>query len=164
MKIRDLVLVSLVAMIAAGCGKKVFKVPTNAMEPTIPAGTLIEADMRAYRSSKPERWDVVIFEPLSSDGSRQLWAMRVVGLPGDVVQFNEQGLMINGKSVQLPAAIANLQFVEHVGSGRKATVALPFTVSADSCFVLGDNASNSNDSRFWGELPMDRIRGKVLVP
>jgi signal peptidase I len=77
---------------------------------------------------------------------------RVVGLPGDVIEFRAGRLFVNEKPEVLPALLINLT----IGRGR--TILGP-----DEYFVLGDNRKDSHDSRHFGPVTRDRIVGVVII-
>ena len=133
------------------------------MEPTIRAGEHIQVDESAYRSANPARWDVVAFEPPRNPG--QIWLSRIVGLPGETIDITSSGVSIDGRIITLPPSLTIGTYlppstVLPVGTPPAAT--FPYRVPADSYFVLGDNVSNSLDSRYWGGLEKSKIHGKVL--
>jgi signal peptidase I len=133
------------------------------MSPTIKPGTQITIDWTAYALSGPKRWDVVCFEPPTY--TNQIWAMRVVGLPGETVSFAVGGIAVNGRSVALPSHITNVGYVslDHpaLRAGSVGGITSPYVVPSNSFFVLGDNSTNALDSRFWGAVQRTNIFGKV---
>jgi signal peptidase I len=143
-----IVLVSVVSV--GGCEKK--NVVSSSMSPTIKQGETVTVDYSAYMVGQPERWDVVVFQPPMF--TNQLWAMRVVALPGETVSVSN-GITIDGRAMSLPAHLTNVSYLLAGSSARS------YVVPAGSFFVLGDNSQNANDSRFWGGLPATNIVGKV---
>jgi len=135
------------------------------MEPSIKKGDILEVDKNAYRAIKPRRWDVVLFE--SPRGSGSEWVMRIVGIPGEKIDFSKTGVTINGH----PAAIPENLKTKHVPpiqetKGFVVAVGLnlidfPYTVPEDCYFVMGDNQKESLDSRYWGGLNFRMLRGKI---
>lgn len=140
----------------------VFKMPNAAMEPTIKAGESFRVDLSAYETADPQRWDVVVFRPPQSEIDRhnlkksQRWLFRVVGLPGEPISFNNNELLIDGKSVDLPHHLENVSYSE-LATGAED----PFIVPKNSYYLLGDNSAKANDSRNWGSVPRDAIVGKL---
>lgn len=151
-----------VVLIACGCGDA--RMASASMSPTIRRGEKVKINYAAYAMDGPQRWDVVAFEPLDAPGL--MWVSRVVGLPGETVSFEKGEVMLNGRTVDVPAGMSNITYVSidhsafnNVGSG----IAFPFVVPKDHYFVLGDNSTNANDSRFWGGVARSNILGKVMV-
>ncbi len=143
----------LLAMLVVGlCGCEKKNVVSSAMSPTIQPGEAVTVDYSAYLAAPPQRWDVVVFEPPMFPN--QLWAMRVVALPGETVSVSN-GVSIDGRSVSLPAHLTNVSYLAAGASAQN------YVVPVRSYYVLGDNSQNANDSRFWGSLPASNIVGKV---
>jgi signal peptidase I len=150
-----------VTITLCGCTQKA--VLTSSMSPTIKPGAKITVDWTAYVLSPPKRWDVVCFEPPTS--KNQIWAMRVVGLPGETVSFGAGGIAINGRSVAPPSNITNVVYVsvDHpaLRGGGVGAITSPYVVPSNCFFVLGDNSTNALDSRFWGAVQRTNIFGRV---
>ena len=79
------------------------------MTPTIPAGSALVADMNAFRSKNPARWDVVIFQPPTMPGN--VFVMRIVALPRETVSFLTGGIAVNGKVIVSPPSVKNVAYV-----------------------------------------------------
>jgi signal peptidase I len=153
-------------LFAAGCNRRTFMVPTSSMKPTIQRGDKVTADMWAYFGRSPKRWDIVMFHPVDERYKDAIWAMRVVGLPNERVTFApDGGILIDDKMLQQPTAIASVRYSlpsDGPFSVGPTPLAHPFSIPADSYYVLGDYVRGANDSRFWGVLPRKNIIGKVL--
>jgi signal peptidase I len=169
---RYVCIVPLIALILSGCGPKSFVQKSSSMEPTIKADETIQVQENAYRSSRPQRWDVVAFTPpiysvaaASKTDDLGIWIFRIVGIPGDIVSFDDAGLLINGTTPSdRPSLIKSIQYKETTASGvpsRPRSPSYPFTVPDGQYFVLGDNPDHANDSRVWGPLPWSSILGRV---
>lgn len=161
-----------IAFLLFGCGPKPFVQKSASMEPTVMAEETIHARMGAYRSKSPQRWDVVVFTPprhsasaASTTDDLGRWIFRIVGLPGDIISFDETGLLINGSiPTDRPSWIQNIPYKQSTAVGvsyRRHSPSYPFTVPDGHYFVLGDNADQAYDSRIWGPLARESILGKV---
>ncbi|WP_396615250.1 signal peptidase I [Lysobacter soli] len=133
---------------------------------------------------EPQRGDVVVFRPPHHPD--QDWIKRVVGLPGDRVGYHDNQVSVNGKAL----AYAPIGVYQGKGNGTEMTGAeelqedllgrrhhvlertnLPFIdqgegdwiVPPGHYFVMGDNRDNSEDSRYWGFLPEENLRGKAFL-
>lgn len=104
----------------------------------------------------------VITQKLFGSGTNEerYWVKRVIGLPGDEIEFRENVLYINGEE-QKEDYINNPDSVDYVSRNRYANSS--FTVEENHIFVMGDNRNRSKDSRMMGQVPMDSIVGKVLT-
>ena len=158
----------LFACLAAGCGPRSFVQKSSSMEPTIKADELIKVDTGAYATSSPRRWDAVVFKPplhavpaATNVDELGIWTLRIVGLPGDVVSFDETGLLINGAVPgDRPSSIGGVQY-RTTAASRPRSPTYSYTVPEGEYFVLGDNTDHANDSRFWGSLAKTNIIGRV---
>ncbi len=77
--------------------------PYENMKPTIQPGERVTIDMSAYRFHAPRRWDVVAFHPADERYKRDLWLMRVVGLPSERITYAADGnILIDDKAPEQP--------------------------------------------------------------
>lgn len=132
-------------MILHCIGLRVTLVRGRSMQPTLRDGALIISHT-VKDLSDLEHGDVITFHP--TPNSRAAYVKRVVGLPGDVIEAQNDLLFINGKSDGLS------QF----GTGTWG----PMTVNDDCVFALGDNRAVSIDSRTLGCIPFQQVCAKVV--
>ncbi len=137
------------------------------MEPTLPKGKTITIDLGAYKTSVPQRGDIVAFIPLLDipEVEKQTWCFRVLALPGEVVSEKDGKLLVNGRVVTVPGQPKSTIYVtgkEHPGVSLKLKK-LPFAVPDAAYFLVGDNPEASNDSRFFGAVPLKNIKGRVIL-
>ena len=155
-----------------------FKIPTGSMENNLligdhllvnkfvfaPAMTRLE---RAVLPVKPiKRGDVIVFKyPEEPDRD---FIKRVIGLPGEKVEIREKKVYINGKPLDEPY----VHFLQPPSTASEWSEVTSLdvrerypevTVPADQYFMMGDNRDNSQDSRYWGFLPRELVKGKALV-
>lgn len=136
----------------------------------------------AYWFSPPDRGDVVVFKVPERIFKREkpMYIKRAVGLPGDVIQFDQQGHIVwkneTGEEVDpflkehryLPLATPSSDFyefpyVDYGGlPGRESVTIEEVRVPEDHIYVLGDNTFSSLDSRYWGAFEADRLKGKAF--
>jgi signal peptidase I len=147
-----------------------FKIPSPSMVPTLLSGDHILVNKflygfrlpfggaRALAWREPRRGDVVVFA-FPPDPSVD-FVKRVVAVGGDTVEVREKRLFIDGKAEPDPHAMFTGKASAYP-PGRDDYG--PFTVPAGTVFVMGDNRDNSNDSRFWGPVPVSSIKGKAMV-
>lgn len=106
--------------------------------------------------SPPQRGDIIVFNSVNAiEFTRGVMLIkRVIGLPGDHVQFIAQQLYINGQLVDEPyinepCTLFNCADEE-------------WFLGQDEYFVMGDNRNHSKDSRSFGPVPLDHIVGRVI--
>jgi signal peptidase I len=155
-----------------------FKIPTGSMENNLLIGDhllvnkflLAPTATRLERALLPigtiKRGNVIVFK-YPEDPDRD-FIKRVIGLPGETVELREKHVYINGKRLDEPY----VHFLEPPGGpGEFHEVTSfdvrerygPVTVPPNHYFVMGDNRDNSQDSRYWGFLTRDYVKGRALV-
>lgn len=132
-------------MILHCIGLRVILVHGRSMQPTLRDGALI-ISLTVKDLSELEHGDVITFHP--TPNSQAAYVKRVVGLPGDVIEAQNDFLFINGKSNGL----------SQLGTGTWG----PMIVNDGCVFALGDNRAVSIDSRTLGCIPFQQICAKVV--
>ena len=146
-----------------------FKIPSSSMEDTLLIGDRILVakfaygiripftDSRILDFHKPERGDIFVFDPPPGAGDQNL-IKRIVGLPGDVIQVREGELYRNNKAVENEDYIKRYFF-----SNMRRQDFGPVEVPPGHVFAMGDNRDLSRDSRAWGFVPFENIKGQVFL-
>ncbi|MEM9404196.1 MAG: signal peptidase I [Pseudomonadota bacterium] len=164
-----------------------FRIPSGSMMPTLLQGDYIFVKKFAYglrlpvletkifETGEPERGDVVVFRLPTEPNVNYI--KRVVGLPGDVIEYDGHRLTINGEQVALNRDAATpehggmAQFTELLGEREHAIlIANPsytmrdgvYEVPEGAYFMMGDNRDNSRDSRFIGAIPESFLVGEAV--
>ncbi len=132
---------------------RAYKIPSSTMEPTLLVGDHLIADMRIYKSEKPKRGDVIIFE-FPKDPSKD-FIKRVIAIAGEKVEIVANRVHIDDKVIDDPWGHFSLSRSSIQDYG-------PVKVPQDCLFVLGDNRDNSQDSRFFGFINVNKVKGKAL--
>jgi signal peptidase I len=155
-----------------------FKIPTGSMENNLligdhllvnkfvfgPTASSIERALLPITEIK--RGDVIVFKYPEEPGRD--FIKRVIGLPGETVELRDKKVSINGTPLDewyvhfLEPPGASSEFREVTSFDVRERYG-PVTVPPDQYFVMGDNRDNSQDSRYWGFLPRDYVKGKALV-
>lgn len=134
-----------------------FKIPAGSMEPTLLIGDHILVD-RSQSARNPNRGDLIVFE-YPEDPAKD-FIKRVVAVGGDTVEIKDKQLLVNGK-LAIEPYVAHKEANIFPASLNPRDNFGPHTVPKDSYFVLGDNRDRSYDSRFWGAVSKDKIKGTV---
>ncbi|MCK8825641.1 signal peptidase I [Fuchsiella alkaliacetigena] len=127
-----------------------FYIPSGSMEPTLEPGDRIFVNKFIYRFRDPERFDIMVFDYPVDPSMR--FIKRVIGLPGEEVKIEGGKVHIDGEPIEEDYTLQD-SYSDYS----------PVEVPADHYFVLGDNRNNSEDSRYWGFVPRDKVIGKSLV-
>ncbi len=134
-----------------------YEIIADSMAPTLKKGDRVIVDMRYYNSHAPRRGDVVV---IAVPPTGTLMVKRVVAVAGDVIKADPRSTMINGQTIPEPY-LGSVSDEEKAHAESSLTFG-PVTVPADQVFVLGDNRCHSLDSRYFGPIAIDQIKGKVL--
>jgi signal peptidase I len=107
-----------------------------------------------------------VFHPPNKDDMKS--CSRVVGLPGDLLEFSGSGLTINGKLAQF-SEHSHIQYIEprrlsEIDRKQYGVINIeyPFRVPNNTFYLLGDNVEHSWDSRYYGSVKSSRILAKVV--
>jgi len=126
-----------------------YTVVMSSMEPNFQQGDCIMVSKMSYRSSGPQRGDVIVFTPPFD--SQFPFIKRVVGLPGEIVEIKNGEVSINGTP---------LEEDEYIAAQPNYTMSAT-EVPENEYFVLGDNRNNSTDSSRGWTVPRDNIIGRA---
>jgi signal peptidase I len=156
----------LVALRLAGLVRP-FYVPAEGMSPTISAGDHILMEAITYLNRIPGNGDVVVF---TTDGITDGWLpkdqyyiKRIAGSPRDSLQVIDGKLFVNGRHVALTNGNGDTVVYGAIPGARYLSSSNDTVTVPDHCyFVIGDNATNSLDSRWWGFLRARSIKGRVV--
>jgi signal peptidase I len=155
-----------------------FKIPTGSMENNLLIGdhllvnkfvfgpTATRLERAIFPIGTIKRGDVIVFK--YPEQPEIDYIKRVIGLPGETVELKAKKISINGTPLdepyvhflEPPGAEANLHEVTSIDVRERYG---PVTVPPNQYFVMGDNRDNSQDSRYWGFLQRDYIKGKALL-
>ncbi|MBX2807207.1 MAG: signal peptidase I [Cellvibrionaceae bacterium] len=166
-----------------------FQIPSSSMVPTLEIGDFILVNKFSYGIrlpvvrtkvidiDQPARGDVMVFFP---PHERRYFIKRVIGLPGDRIDYIDNQLYVNGTKVpemlqaQLPVFKPSFEiYNEHLGdishqirkeiSPQYEIEKRGIIVPQGHYYMMGDNRNNSSDSRVWGPVPEANIVGKAFA-
>ena len=152
-----------------------FKIPTGSMENNLLIGDHLLVNKFVFgpeplpvlQSTLPvrdiRRGDVVVFK--YPEEPERDFIKRVIGLPGETLELRNKKVYVNGQQLDEPY----VHFLETSHGASEVTSFDvrerygPVQVPDDQYFVMGDNRDNSQDSRYWGFLPREYIKGEALM-
>ena len=153
-----------------------FKIPSGSMENTLLIGDHILVNKFIYGVrlpfvnktiipvKTPDRGDVVVF--IYKNNPSQDFIKRVIGVPGDELQIINKKVYVNGQPVPDKHVHFTDSLVYPAGTpppiGDRDNLG-PLTVPDHSLFVMGDNRDNSLDSRYWGFVDFEDLRGMAFM-
>ena len=129
-----------------------YRIPTESMVPTLEVGDRVLASKFTYRVFEPEWGDIVVFDSVDEDD--QTLIKRVVGVAEDEIQVQGGVLYVNDEAQEEPYLNDADQFRSYYG---------PTVVPEGHIFVMGDNRGNSADSRVFGPLPLENLKGEAFM-
>jgi signal peptidase I len=170
--VEPIIIAILIALFIRTFIVQAFKIPSGSMEPTLQVGDHLLVnkfiygikipfmDTKYFQFRKPQRGDIVVFI-YPKDRSKD-FIKRVVGTEGEKIEIVRNKIYINDQLIDDPwghydergPAAKYLQPMERFG---------PVVVPEGSFFVLGDNRDNSQDSRFWGYVNFNEVKGKAFI-
>ncbi|MDE0311619.1 MAG: signal peptidase I [Caldilineaceae bacterium] len=127
-----------------------YRIEGQSMEPNFQHGQYLLVNKLAYRLGEYRRGDVIVFH--YPNNPSQDYIKRVIGLPGDTVEFRDGVLIVNGLTVEEP--------YDQIPIARDIPAQ---TVAPGFLYVLGDNRPASSDTRTWGQLSQEFVIGKAWV-
>jgi signal peptidase I len=149
---------------------KPYRIPSESMLDTLRPGDRVLVNRAVYHLRDPHRGDVVVFR--YPDDPSVVFIKRIVGVPGDVLKVRDGRLYVNGEPLKEP-------YVHRTAGRTDPTVAQAaiagstlhdpwsladsYRVPDGQYFVMGDNRTDSDDSRDWGTVPRTAIVGEGLV-
>jgi signal peptidase I len=172
-----IIIAFLLALLIKSFLVQAFYIPSGSMEPTLDIGDRVLVNKLAYKFNPPSRGDVIVFsnpnpgvqphrnvfsaffhwvtEGLGFSAPQdEDFIKRVIGLPGETVEERGGVIYIDGKPLDEP----------YLSPIKDTRAYGPVRVKADHLIVLGDNRTNSNDSRFdLGQIPIDKVIGKAFI-
>jgi len=165
-----LVVAIAVALLAQAFVVKPYRIPSPSMVPTLDPGDRVLVARFLYHFTTPARGDIVVFKyPLDT---HIVFIKRVIGRPGDTLSLRDGHVYVNGVRQNEPyvakvdgkpsptnpaPSIANSTLSEPWSLNQ------PYTVPADTYFMMGDNRLDSDDSRVWGPVPARDLIGRAFL-
>lgn len=149
-----------------------FKIPSGSMKNTLLIGDHILVNKFIYgvrlpywRNAliplkSPQRGDIIVFK--YPEDPKKDFIKRVIGAPGDEVEYRDKKLYINGRLVENDVGIHTDPRI-FPGTFKTRDNFGPIKIPPNKLFVMGDNRDESYDSRFWGFVDMQAVNGKAFM-
>jgi signal peptidase I len=137
-----------------------FYVPSGSMTPTIEIGDHMIVDKLSYHLHPVGFGNIIVFHKPADDHTSwniRYLVKRVIGLQGQMIWIHDAKVYINGRPIAepfLPPSVTTAAVGKHDG---------PFRIPKNEYFVMGDNRSNSYDSRYFGPISGSLIVGRVVL-
>lgn len=130
-----------------------FVVPSESMVPTMKVSDRFLADRFTYRFIRqPQRGDIVIFD---EPGGKRTLVKRVIATEGQRVDVRDGGVYVDGRRLSEPYT--------HGLTTERGSVSLPLVIPRGYVWVMGDNRTNSTDSRWFGPIALSTVRGHAFA-
>jgi signal peptidase I len=148
-----------------------FRIPSESMKDTLLVGDFLFVNKFEYGAKipfthirlpglrQPKRGDVIVFQ-FPQDPSKD-FIKRCVATGGETLEIRNKHVAVNGAPLNEPYTIHTDPSVKPAGYEYRDNYG-PFTVPPGELFMMGDNRDNSNDSRYWGTLDMDLVKGRAM--
>jgi signal peptidase I len=162
----------LIAVLIKSSIAEAYLVPSSSMEDTLLIGDFVISNKFIYGAKlplvgwrlpgirKPQPGDIITFK-YPVDG-RTDFVKRCIATEGQIITIKDKVLYIDGQVSPLPefSKYADDRIIDNPNVPRDNFG--PYKVPTGKIFAMGDNRDNSNDSRFWGSVPLELIEGKVM--
>ena len=148
-------MVALAFILASGIRTFVIQpyvIPSGSMIPTIEIQDRVLANKFVYRFREPEAGEIVVLD--DPTGTVPTLIKRVVATGGQTVDLQDGAVVIDGVVLEEPYI--------HGQPSEPMSIEMPYTVPEDSVWLMGDNRTNSADSRVFGAVPLSEIRGEAV--
>ena len=175
-----IVLAIVLTIVIRGLVLQAFRIPTGSMEDTLQVGDFLFVNKMVYGSEidigfsgnrlvyyrfptirDPKPGDVIVFR-YPEDPSRD-FIKRCVAVAGQTVEIRDKVLYVDGKAREEPYVVhKDPRIIPRDSKDGPRDNFGPYVVPQGHLFMMGDNRDNSADSRFWGPLPRDLVKGKAM--
>jgi len=148
-----------------------FRIPSESMVKTLLVGDFLFVNKFEYGPKipfthvrlpglrKPRRGDVIVFQ-YPPDPSKD-YIKRCIATEGQTIEVRDKDVYVDGRKLVEPYA-QHIDPNEHPGGLDQRDNMQQFTVPPGYLFMMGDNRDNSYDSRFWGPVAMDLVKGRAM--
>ncbi|MGI8776870.1 MAG: signal peptidase I [Acidimicrobiales bacterium] len=145
----------IVALVVKTFLLQAFYIPSGSMEPTLMIGDRVLVNKVSYDLHDVHRGDVVVFRSPPGEDNPEIKDLikRVIGLPNETVEGHDGRVFINGDPLKEP----------YLPTGTSTSSFPPERIPPGQLWMMGDNRSNSKDSRFFHTVSEDLVVGRAFV-
>ena len=136
-----------------------YEIPSGSMEQTIEVGDRVFSEKVSYMFGDPVQGDIITFED-PADSERVL-IKRVIATGGQTVDLRDGVVYVDGVPLDEPYTQGKAS--EPLNPAPDVDVSYPFTVPEGRLWVMGDNRTNSADSRAFGAIPLESVTGHAVL-
>lgn len=134
-----------------------FIIPTGSMQPTIELRNYVLAEKLSYRFTRgPQYRDIVVFKNPSRDPAAPILIKRLIAVGGQTVDLKDGKVYVDGKQLDEPYAHGKPSYP------LNPAIQYPFEVPKGYYWMMGDNRTNSGDSREFGPVPDSDVIGRAM--
>ena len=137
-----------------------YEIPSGSMEQTIKTGDMVFSEKMSYYFRTPGRGDIVTFNDPEVAGRTLI--KRVIAVGGQTVDLIDGSVYVDAQKLDEPYTSGKESYpLSHTASGVNVT--FPYTVPEGHLWVMGDNRTASQDSRYFGSIPIDSVTGRAAM-
>jgi len=136
-----------------------YEIPSGSMEETIMTGDMVFSEKISYYLRDPEPGDIVTFQDPEIPG--RVLIKRCIAVGGQTVDLVDGRVVVDGVALDEPYTRGLPS--EPLKTALGVEVSYPYTVPAGHLWVMGDNRTNSNDSRYFGAIDEDTLTGRAAL-
>ncbi len=172
--IEVIVIAVIIAMFIRTFVVQAYKIPSGSMKDTLLIGDHLLVNKFIYGVKipftdgktlipvkDPQQGDIIVFK-YPEDPSKD-FIKRVVGIEGDIIEIKNKKLYVNGELKEYKGHVKFTDPIIYPASSTSRDNLGPIKVPENSLFVMGDNRDNSHDSRFWGFVKLNAVKGEALI-
>lgn len=136
-----------------------YEIPSGSMEKTIMTDDMVFAEKLSYYAGEPERGDIVTFK--DPEIPSRVLIKRVIATGGQTVDLVDGRVVVDGVALDEPYTGGEPSYPLVPAYGT--SISYPYTVPEGELWVMGDNRTNSQDSRYFGSVDVSSVTGKAVL-
>lgn len=136
-----------------------YEIPSGSMEKTIMTDDMVFAEKISYYTGEPQQGDIVTFK--DPEIPSRVLIKRVVATGGQMVDLVDGRVYVDGEPLDEPYTAGEPSYALVPAYGT--SISYPYTVPEGELWVMGDNRTNSQDSRYFGSIDASSVTGKAVL-